>query len=668
MKRLLICAILFIALTGQVAADHTPDNPLDAQFSAWKVKWAVQIDGTYPELQSDPGQDTVQLSKGLYDDHYTFEFDVSKPETITESYLYIFTKGYDCDCEEWLVKFNDNQIASGHTNSLGPNPKGDGDGGFRQTLKFDVTSYVVDGTNEVYIKGLTWQGKNSFYTIDGVVLVTFYQDIREHEYWLYEGVEYLERNLVPDPSSYSEELSVGTYPEGANGTLYVIYHDNEKDDSLYFNDNFLNDSNGTHLLGTENSTFLTIVRHDVTDYLTGEDVINFSYPMNVPIFPSLFILDVDLSDQTPPAVTFTAPSNNTVFPSNTTVSINFTVDDPEASVILEIDSSEVSPSNPSPDEWSYSWNLTDVAWQLHNITAYGTDSSGNTGLATIFINVTKPTPRVTIIAPTNGSILGKKDNITIEVLVDDPNTIVSIEIDGEEVANTSTYIWDSASTTVGIHTVTAYARDIYDQEDSDTITVNITAGEVPVTSPPPTTPPPETTPPPPPPTTPPPETTPPVTEPPLPKVDLAINSLTLSTGSTNIKRGTDITVYILASNAGDTDVDATVALYSGSELLESKIFSLKGYDSKRAEFSVKGSELESGIHTLKAKILVQGLNVEERNPDNNERALDIVVEEASDMFGLLKTVLKWAAAIVIVLVVARIIINFISGGSVDYLR
>ncbi|RMF89815.1 MAG: DUF3344 domain-containing protein, partial [Methanobacteriota archaeon] len=514
-------------------------------------------------------------------------------------------------------------------------------------------------------------------------LVTFYEDTVEHEYWLYEGVEYLERNLVTDPSSYAIDLEPGTYPEGANGTLYVLYHNgNEPDDRLYFNDHLLNDSDGAYLLGTENSNYLTMERYDVSEYLTGDDVVNFTYGvnMNTPIFPSLVILDVGLSDSRAPAVTFTSPANNSAFPANTTVEINLTVDDPGASVVLEIGGENVTPSNLSSGNWSYRWNLTGL-WSpgqgfssLHRVTAYASDSSGNTGSAVLFLNITKPAPKVSVTNPLNGSVLSKSGNITIETAVDDPNASVSIEIDGENVADNATYEWVLSSEAEGLHTISAIATDAYGQKGRDTITVNVTSGEVPETTPPPTTAPPTTAPPAttPPPTTPPPtkppETTPPVTEPPLPKVDLAINSLTLSTGSTTIEKGSDITVYVLASNAGEEDLEATIALYSDDDLLESRTFGLPGYDSRKQEFTIRGGELKEGIHTLKAKILIQGAKVEETDPSNNERALDIVVEDGSELFGTVKKALKWLAAAAILLVVARITISFITGGGDDYLR
>src|SRR3990172_6317647 len=203
----------------------------------------------YPELQSDPSIDSETIREGsIAYESRNFKFNISKPANVMASYLYIFTRAYDCqaeNCEDWIVKFNDNLMASGsHTDSLGLNPRGDGDGGTKQTIKFDVTNYVVNGSNKLYILGTTWQLGSEYYNIDGVVLVTFYQTTGEHEYWLYEGVEYLERNVVTEPSSYAESLSGATYKEGANGTLYTIYHNRDKSDTLYFNDQLLNDSSG----------------------------------------------------------------------------------------------------------------------------------------------------------------------------------------------------------------------------------------------------------------------------------------------------------------------------------------------------------------------------------------------------------------------------------------
>jgi hypothetical protein len=214
------------------------------------------------------------------------------------------------------------------------------------------------------------------------------------------------------------------------------------------------------------------------------------------------------------------------------------------------------------------------------------------------------------------------------------------------VANTSTYIWDPSSADEGSHTISAHATNELGQRGSDTVIITLTSEEVTTTTTTTTLIPGETTsittsttttst------TT---STTPPPTLPPIKKVELAINSLTLSTASNTIKRGTDVTAYILASNAGDAD------------------------EVSEREFFIRGARLETGSHTLKAKILVQGGGVEETDLSNNERSIGIIVEEETRIFDSIKPILKWLAVGIVILVLARIIITFIFQREEDYLR
>jgi hypothetical protein len=109
-------------------------------------------------------------------------------------------------------------------------------------------------------------------------------------------------------------------------------------------------------------------------------------------------------------------------------------------------------------------------------------------------------------------------------------------------------------------------------------------------------------------------------------------------------------------------------LYSDDEILESKSSDINAYEVKEREFFIRANRLESGSHTLKAKILVQGESVEEVDPSNNERTLDIVVEEETNLFDTLKPIFKWVAVVVIILGLGKIVYTFIMEREEDYLR
>ncbi|GBE18265.1 hypothetical protein BMS3Abin16_00858 [archaeon BMS3Abin16] len=639
MKRLLVFVILILFLSSPVLADNTADNNLESLYAPNnKVNWAVQVDGWYPELLSNSYLDKWTMRPGVSSDRKSFYFDVSKPENVEMAYIYIFMAGYDClvvGCEPWTVRFNGNTLVAGeHTNSQGPNPRGDSSngGGGRQTIRFEVTDYVANGENDLYIRADDFDSTSEQYYIDGIMLVTFYQSPEQHEYWVYDGVEYLEIKTVTDDFFYSEALEGATYPDGSTGTLYSVtgIEDDdtngfEEDDALYFNDNLLDPQTSNYLIGTENSSRLDITKFDVTDYLDSSDEVKFtfkenaaSFPVsgveqNVPIYPAFFLLDVNFGDssppdETPPVVTPVTPANNSVITGDKTVFLIFSVDDTSATVVFNIDGTEVTPTETLSGEWSYSWNLTGVSRKLYNITAVATDPAGNNGSATIFVDVTPPAGETTTTTSTS---------LTTTTTVEGQTTLSTT-------STTATSTTDTVSTTT-------------------TTTTTTTTLSPPVTSPP-------------------------VTAPPVRKVDLSINSLTLSTGSSTLERGADVTVYVLASNSGDTPVEATIALYSDDEILESKTSDIGAYEVKEREFFIRANRLKPGSHKLMAKILVQGDLAVETSPSDNERSVDIVVVEKGSLTDSLGPYLKWAAIIVILAGVGKIIYTFVMERDEDYLR
>ncbi len=701
--RYLVVLLLLITLPSGVLAGNLADNPLQPLYNAKKVNWNVQIDGYYPELSSDTSRDKHTFREGsVAYETKTFYFDVSKPSNVQKAYLYITMSGYDCQvegCEPWTVRFNGNDLAeSVHTDSIGPNPRGDGgEGGDRQTIRFDVTGLVANGENALYIRGEDeWQLGSEEYVLDGIFLVTFYETQGTHEYWVYDGVEYLRPNLVTDDFSYTETLTGATYPAGSKGTLYTLVgientDGNESKDAIYFNDNLLEPSITNYLLGTENSVRLDLLKFDVTDHLDGSDTLTFTYKedpvrvangmpqtlyANIPTYIRLFILDVDTTGSAPPEVAFTNPSSNSSFYKNQSVYLNFTVSNPDASVKLKINGSPATPNNISAGMYSYSWNLSTAAAGRYNITAEATDSAGKNGTASIMVEIIEQTFQTRILEPADGTFFSSASSTTIEVYVSDPDASISIKIDGREVSNSSTYLWDLSNTTTGLHTISAIGT-LGNETDRDTIVVNVTALTAPVT-PAPTTPPPTTSPPatsPPtttPPTTTPPVTQPPVTPPPVQEIELAVNSITLSTGSSQIVKGSDFTVYVIVSlispQLGDADTDSAVTLYNGDDILGSKSVSLKAYESRELEFKIRGTLLGSGEHILTAKVVAQGEETVEKTPSDNERSLAITMIEKASYTDNLGPYLKWGGLLIILVVIARIAMTFITSGGDEYLR
>ncbi|MHA1259382.1 MAG: caspase family protein [Candidatus Heimdallarchaeaceae archaeon] len=86
----------------------------------------------------------------------------------------------------------------------------------------------------------------------------------------------------------------------------------------------------------------------------------------------------------------------------------------------------------------------------------------------------KKPPTVTITNPADGVTVSGVITITIEATdKEDGPLIPSLYIDGEFIANTNSYEWDTTTSTDGLHTIYAEASDSGRKTDSDTITVTV---------------------------------------------------------------------------------------------------------------------------------------------------------------------------------------------------
>jgi hypothetical protein len=60
--------------------------------------------------------------------------------------------------------------------------------------------------------------------------------------------------------------------------------------------------------------------------------------------------------------------------------------------------------------------------------------------------------------------------------------------------------------------------------------------------------------------------------------------------------------------------------------------------------------------------------VEETDPSDNERTLDIIVEEETKVVDSITPFLKWIAVVIIILGLAKVVYTFIMEREEDYLR
>jgi hypothetical protein len=126
---------------------------------------------------------------------------------------------------------------------------------------------------------------------------------------------------------------------------------------------------------------------------------------------------------------------------------------------------------------SYDWDTTQYSDGSHLIKA---SAKGVTD--TVTVNVVNGgggniAPTVTITNPNNGATVS--GSITISIDATDPEDgalTADIYIDGELIANSNSYSWDTTTYSDGSHTIYATATDSGDLSDSDEITVTVNNG------------------------------------------------------------------------------------------------------------------------------------------------------------------------------------------------
>jgi hypothetical protein len=215
------------------------------------------------------------------------------------------------------VDFNENQLAvEEHSRPLGEKYRGDGKLDVeRQTIFFDVTGMTLQGANKITITNHA-SPTTPFY-FDGAILINFYPSAEEHQYWVYHGVEYLEKKDRND-AEYKLALNGLQNPVKSEATLYTVYNNFEQEhDALFFNEKLLRDKDATYLAAedgfgsyTLSGSHMIAKRFEVTDYLQASNTVTFTmdryqqdesietyqYERN-PIYPSIAVLDVKLPEK-----------------------------------------------------------------------------------------------------------------------------------------------------------------------------------------------------------------------------------------------------------------------------------------------------------------------------------------------------------------------------------
>jgi hypothetical protein len=184
-------------------------------------------------------------------------------------------------------------------------------------------------------------------------------------------------------------------------------------------------------------------------------------------------------DTQPPSVSISNPSNGA--PVSGTVTISATATDNVAvqGVQFAVDGTNIG-SQVKAIPYQISWNSGTVANGPHTITATATDTSGNTSLASITVNVQNVvnTTTVTITSPANNSSWA--GSITLAATASSGVGIANVQfaVDGVNVGGpvtTAPYqvVWNTASVSDGSHTILATSTDTGGGTATNTVTVNV---------------------------------------------------------------------------------------------------------------------------------------------------------------------------------------------------
>jgi len=682
---LLAAALLFTA-PAQVSAGYGLDNPLQPLegYNPKKSNLAASLEFI-----------PVPTSLGFYEfdkdsaPSKTFTFNFSLPSNTKASYLYLLTKFYDSESEAWLVKLNDEIVVyAEHSPSAGVNPKGDGRdnaGDFaeevgepelKQVIRLDATGKLKNGENKISITGIGWEmisSKNAKrYSLYGLAVLNLYQSNKTHEVWAYNGIEYFKRRLVTDEVYYNITFGGASYSTPAKANLYVLYHNgNLTQSKLYFNNNLLGGEKVSSYAGTD---FISLMKFDAGSYLSKKDSVTFSTDIGDPyaIYPSLVILDVEMEDKTPPAISMTSPANGSSFLTNQTMDVKYTLDEEVSETYVKIGTRTELPSKVS-GVWQAKINLSSsgIGNGTKEITVVAKDLAGNEAKKTLTVSITpfeEQAKKATELDISIGSMsigegLEVKEGTDIHVSVDAVNNggdnaqiESSIYVDNAlaESQNATVdalghrridFVVKGVNLQKGTREIKAKIRHIGNATDPNSSdnekSISVIVKE---------------------------EQLAPVEKPELKDIDIGISSISIAEGY-EVKEGKDIHVSAIGVNKGGDNADVEISIYVDNVLAESQKTTLDAYGHRKVDFVVKGIRLEKGIRELKAEIKHIGEGVRDPERKDNEKSTTVIIEEEKTTLSTAISVGKWAAGILIGVVILKLIIDFISERTrEDYLK
>src|SRR5947207_1639145 len=199
------------------------------------------------------------------------------------------------------------------------------------------------------------------------------------------------------------------------------------------------------------------------------------------------------NDKTPPTVAITAPGAGATVSGSVTVSASASDNVGVAGVQFQLDGANLGAEDTTAP-YSVSWNTATTSIGSHTLTAVARDAANNTSTsASVSVTVPDPTaPTVSITSPTSGATVS--GTVTVSASASDNVGVagVQFQLDGanlgaEDTTAPYSVSWNTATASIGSHTLTAVARDAANNmATSASVTVTVsdtTAPTVSITSP-----------------------------------------------------------------------------------------------------------------------------------------------------------------------------------------
>ena len=298
----LIMIFFLSATAGSVYAAGVGDNAFEPLMEGVRENLRLEVSGVYPEASEGASFNRVSLrDRNL---PHSFNIDVAGSDALVRSYLYLFISDFYQPSMIFTATFNGEVlVASEHATPVGPSPRGDGRLDHeRQTFSFDVTGLVKSGVNTVTITDVY---STQSYFFDGALLLNFYPSEEEHMYWIYQGVEYLEKTDYVDVG-YDLVFNGAADTSAADATLLTVYQSKEQlHDALFFNGDELKDNHATYLYSASD---FVVKEFSVVDSLKAVNTVRFTMDeyqpsagaafiqySDTPVYPSIAVLDLTLA-------------------------------------------------------------------------------------------------------------------------------------------------------------------------------------------------------------------------------------------------------------------------------------------------------------------------------------------------------------------------------------